>query len=249
MPLFLTAVQSPIREKGYHQKDRSIFFPGYEIIQAVQNGREHTLPSRLQETLEVARKMVSGVTGSQASMEREIHDLMCDHIKYKIDDSSNEDDCCIGAILNGRANCDGYSDAFFLLCGLKNIPVKLMTGGVIKGLSPGEDPTHMWNLVLLGGSWRGVDVTADDPDSSYEIGYSHFNMGMDRMKENYSFVEDFLPDNVLRETILHEQPVPEYRLSTVEELIGILRSASNGGTPKVILWMKNMVYKREWYNC
>ena len=226
----------------YHKEGGSAFYPGYEILQAFQTGRENQLPPRMQKTLTKAQSIISGVSGSQSEMALKIHDLLCEHVQYFIDDNTDEDDCCIGAILNGKANCDGYSDAFLLLCGLKGIPVRLVTGEALKEVDPEQKPSHMWNLVLLEGVWRGVDVTWDDPDNNSGITYMYYNMGMDRMRMNYRFSDAFLPDSILQTTALHEQPDPEYNVATSDDVIKALRDAASGGKTKVILWMDEKLY-------
>ncbi len=221
----------------YGAEKQPVFYPGFAILRAVKAGKEDALPERLQQTLAEARRMVAGISGSPYSMTLQIHDLLCRHIRYEVDESTDEDDSCIGAILRGEANCDGYSDAFFLLCGLKGIPARLVSGKAIQEKNPGEDTFHMWNLVLLDGIWRGVDVTWDDSDENSRIEYAQFNMGLDRMRENYEMIEDFLPHPLLEATALQELPVPEFRVSTSDEVIMALRRTAAEGKKEAVLRM------------
>ena len=227
----------------YYKDGESIYYPGLLIIRAVQAGTEDNLPPRLEETLAAARNMVSGITGTPEEMAVSIHDLLCRHVQYEIDDNSEEDDSCIGAILNGRANCDGYADAFYLLCRLKGIETRMIIGELIDNPNPGSDPTHMWNLILLDGLWRGVDVTWDDPDRGDEIQYHQFNMGLDRMKEKFIFEADCLPENMLDRTDLAGLPVPEYPLSDWRDLPGYIRQAVSAGKTQMILRMSEALYR------
>ncbi len=199
-----------------HKSGGSVFFPGYVIARAVRLGNTDALPPRLKETLRAAEGMAAGITGTPREIALAVHDLLCARVTYSIDGiEHSEDDCCIGAILNGKANCDGYADAFMLLCALKGIPVELVAGES-KKKTGAEDPGHMWNLVYLDGLWRGVDVTWDDQESGAIC--RHFNMGLDRMKENYVFVSDFLPRAVLGETDPLDRPVPEFRISSARDI-------------------------------
>ena len=210
----------------------SIYYPGYEILCAVRAGDEDRLSPTLKATLRAARQMVSSVYGTDEEMTLAIHDMLCRHITYRIDDTTDSDDCCVGAILNGEANCDGYSDAFLLMCGLKGIRARLISGDSRK-ISPNEDPAHMWNLVLLKGLWRGVDVTWDD--GGKEIVYENYGMGWDRMLENYRFIADFMPENMLQSTDLKDRPVPEFMVKDADGVCAALRETAQAGRTQAVL--------------
>lgn len=59
----------------------------------------------------------------------------------------------VSALVRGRANCQGFSDAYYLLGTLAGLTVSCRTG--VKDRMP-----HLWNTVLLDGHQRTVDVTA-----------------------------------------------------------------------------------------
>ena len=227
----------------YRKEGESVFYPSYVIVRAVQAGQEDSLPPRLRQTLTKAKKLLEGVSGSRADMVLAIHDLLCRHITYLIDESTEEDDCCIGAILHGMANCDGYAGAFYLLCGLKGIPARLVMGDSIEEGKSKEKNGHMWNLVLLHGKWRGMDVTWDD-QGAMGISYDQYNMGMDRMKSLYIFNDTYFPSAMLRTTDLQDRPVPEYEVSTAEEVISAIRNAVSSGKEKIYLWMDSSLYRQ-----
>ena len=231
---------SELRLLVYHDEDASIYYPGYAILCAVRAGKEDRLPPIWKATLLSARQMVSSVHGTDEEMALSIHDMLCRHITYRIDDTTDSDDCCVGAVLNGEANCDGYSDAFLLLCGLKGIPVRLIDGDARRVSTPNEDPAHMWNLILLNGLWRGVDVTWDD--SGNGISYENYNMGWDRMLENYRFITVFMPDNMLRTTDLKDRPVPEFRVKDVDGVCDALRQAAETHRTQAVLWLEEQLY-------
>ena len=226
----------------YARDNQSVFFPGYDILRSVRNGTENRLPDRLKNVLQKARKMLSGITGTPAEKAIAIHDLLCRHITYTIDDNTDDDDRCIGAILNGKANCDGYSDAFLLLCGLENIPVKLVQGDAWKPSDP-DNPGHMWNLILLDGTWRGVDVTWDDDDKTGKINYIYYNTGDDRIQSSLDYLTDYLPSNRLAKTDLLDRPVPEFRVETEKDLINALQKAAGMKKPQVALWLSSSLFR------
>lgn len=68
--------------------------------------------------------------------------------------------CAAGALIDGRAVCDGYAKAFKLLCNREGIPC-VIVAGVAK--QNGKSEPHAWNYVQMeDGLWYGVDTTWDD---------------------------------------------------------------------------------------
>ena len=60
---------------------------------------------------------------------------------------------CVTALTHGRANCQGYADAFFLTASLAGFEVRYQNGWNRSGES------HTWNRVFLDGAWLDVDLT------------------------------------------------------------------------------------------
>ena len=164
-----------------------VYYEGKRIVHAWKNGTVSELTPREQETLQAAQRMVAGVSGPELEKEKAVHDLLCRHVTYYDDGSMfshEESDCAVGAILNGQADCDGYSDAFYLLGSLAGLEVRLVKGdsvpdpdqsisAMIRNLSSGG---HVWNLVHVGGKWVMLDVTWDDQGEK-GICYTYFNTG------------------------------------------------------------------------
>lgn len=57
-----------------------------------------------------------------------------------------------GALLQGRANCQGFADAYGLLCRLAGLRALRQCGMSGRG-------THLWNLIHVSGSWYAADVS------------------------------------------------------------------------------------------
>lgn len=58
----------------------------------------------------------------------------------------------LGALLYREANCQGFADVLYLLCGLCGIECEYRCGR-------GEKRLHVWNAVCLDGEWREVDAS------------------------------------------------------------------------------------------
>ena len=166
-------------------------YPGTAVMQAVRTGNSSGLNAREHELWNVAAATASGLQREDPlTTARAIHDWLCEHVVYIDDEFSEEDDNAIGAVLNGRANCDGYSDAFYLLGSLAGLNIRYQHGD-----SYYKDPeqlssasTHLWNLLEINGEWRMVDVTWDD--QTWGITYEFFNIGRAAAHEMYFWNED-----------------------------------------------------------
>lgn len=84
-----------------------------------------------------------------------VYEWVCSHVQYENTAPGQKGydrlvSAC-GALADGRANCQGFADAMYLLCGLCGIKVRYRCGR-------GEKRLHVWNEVLVGGAWRMVDA-------------------------------------------------------------------------------------------
>ena len=153
-----------------------------------------------------------------------IHDRLCRGIEYTIDESVDEDDTAIGALLNGEANCDGYADAFYLVGSLAGLTITYQHG---ESLDDEEnywkDETHLWNLLQIDGTWRLVDVTWDDSEE-YGAEYTWFNIGLDRAERTHNWNhETGMP--LLPQTDLSTRPDNEYTVGSMEEAFEAVQEA------------------------
>lgn len=57
-----------------------------------------------------------------------------------------------GALRDRKANCQGFADVLYLLCGLCDITCEYRCG-------KGKRKLHLWNAVCLDGKWQEVDAS------------------------------------------------------------------------------------------
>ncbi len=92
-----------------------------------------------------------------------------------------------GALVEGRAVCEGYAEAFQYL--LHRAGINCM---IIDGTGNGEN--HAWNAVKIGGSWYYTDVTWDDPVGQTELlSHAYFNLTLAMMNEDHVAETHLLP--------------------------------------------------------
>ena len=141
------------------------YYPGQKIVWARESGDFSKLSDEERQTYEAAVALVEQAkeeTEDMMELELWLHDWICTHVEYDSpytyvypEDYVGLDELtCVGAILNGKANCQGYTDAFYLLGTLAGLEVHKVFGMAGEG--------HCWNAVRLDGWLYTVDVTFND---------------------------------------------------------------------------------------
>ena len=81
--------------------------------------------------------------------------------------------------------CEGYAEAFKILCDRENIPCTVVVGDTPSG-------AHAWNYVKMDdGKWYAMDLTWDDPlgEAKDFIWYRYFLVGADTSTRNFETFE------------------------------------------------------------
>ncbi len=203
------------------------WYPGIQIVAALARGEEGSLSGRVLETYQAAKRIAAECAAdTPLQTAKNLHDRLCDMVVYTDDDTTDEDDNAIGAILNGQANCDGYADAFYLLGTLSGLEVRYQHGDSyqlgIQAISF-ESVTHMWNLLRLDGTWRLVDVTWDDAEERGTV-YTWFNLGMDRAARMHIWNKETTV-KLAPETDRSFRPANEYEIWSLEDAQTAVRAA------------------------
>lgn len=118
-----------------------------------------------------------------------LHDYIIEHSKYDISVNKNEDSgysssTAYGALFEGYAICNGYTDLMAIFLNeLDIINIKIAT-------TPDEisysTTGHIWNAVYLNGEWLHLDLTWDDPvseDGQDYLFHSYFLITSDELHE------------------------------------------------------------------
>ena len=157
--------------------DQISYYPGWRIAQLKAAGKTASLSEREKQVLSEAEDLVSGASGTDLEKERYFFDRLCERITYTSqEDESGEKDTAVGALLNGRADCDGYSDAMLLCCSLAGIPCRFLHSRALRSMQPGSEAgSHLCNLIFVKDAWLFCDVTWGDQESGPS--YLFFNLG------------------------------------------------------------------------
>ena len=120
-----------------------------------------------------AEKILSGLTAemSKVDMIKHLHDSVILSCKYSADGQNSGN--AYGALVEGRAVCEGYARAMAYLCRKAGINCEIISGTA-------KNVSHMWNMVEVDGKWYNIDLTWDDPVLSVDIddyvSYAYFNV-------------------------------------------------------------------------
>lgn len=106
-------------------------------------------------------KVIYSMTGNRYEKIKYIHDYIINNVEYDQNNSSNNFDM-YGALINGKAVCEGYAESFKYFMDKLNIPCVMIYGDAVN--DRGETEYHSWNEVLMeDGKWYAIDCTWDDP--------------------------------------------------------------------------------------
>lgn len=119
---------------------------------------------------------------------KNIHDYITRFTYY--DTKAKFSSSAIGALVEPGVVCEGYSEAFKLICDRLDIPCVCVFGN----LNLQENSGHMWNYVQMeDGIWYAMDVTWDDTDGKggREVKYDYFLKGSKSFYTNHTPETDY----------------------------------------------------------
>lgn len=148
---------------------------------------EKIIASALSQLQSKKEEIINSLTGSNYNKILQVHDYLIDNIEYNSDNNSSYD--IYGALINGKAVCEGYAESFKYIMDEIGIPCVLVTGKATN--SEGTTESHEWNYVEINNKWYAVDVTWDDPivkgsgKLSDKEKHKYFLVGANTINENH----------------------------------------------------------------
>ena len=128
-------------------------------------------------------EITSLVTATEPfEIELQLHDLLCQRVSYSDDKNDEMIYTAYGALVNGKAICEGYTRAMQLLLSKFGILSTTVSGVA-------ENEGHMWNLVNIDGNWYHLDVTWNDADGF--ISHEYFNITDSEISLDHTFSKDY----------------------------------------------------------
>lgn len=114
-----------------------------------------------------------------------LHDYIVQNVDYQM---VGDHQTAYGALLDGKAVCAGYADAYLRLLTAAGIRACTIYGTADNG--DGNRVGHAWTMLYLEGKCVFTDVTWDDPfingvQSDDNISYSYFQLSMEQMHRDH----------------------------------------------------------------
>ena len=124
--------------------------------------------------------LVSGLSGTDYDKAKTLHDRLIAAVTYE---ATANDQNAYGALVEGKAVCNGYARAYQHLLQKAGIEAWYVSGTSVSP-STGESVGHAWNLVKLDGQWYYTDVTWDDQGEN--TFYTYFNITTAQLLEGHA---------------------------------------------------------------
>ncbi len=145
--------------------------------------------AQAQEELEAVLSRLEAETAGLSDYEKElyIHDELVRNCAYDTD--SAHSGSAYGALVQGRARCQGYANAMTLALRRVGIPCIYLYG---TATSDSGSESHAWNGVCIEGDWVLLDATWDDPvGAQAALSHAYFNLDDRLMGRSHSLSPDF----------------------------------------------------------
>ncbi len=150
------------------------YYPGHRIAYYHKTQKENFLSETGLQAYNKALSVVEEAkANSQSDFELELylHDWICNNTVYYSPEEAESESLwfrnCFGVLVDGKANCQGYADAFYLLSTLAGFETRII-----------GSQTHAWNTIYLDDKWYVVDATYNDLAHSTSVAkqYIWFNV-------------------------------------------------------------------------
>lgn len=150
--------------------------------EAVAVQLRYVMPAACQvQLVQRAAQWARQASGDDFYREWQLHDLLCGQVTYDL--TADNQHNAWGALMEGRAVCDGYARGMALLLRLAGIECGVVQGKLLQGQS-----NHAWNLVNIGGAYTWLDATNNDQAAG--ITYFHFNLTDEWLQQSYALKGD-----------------------------------------------------------
>lgn len=140
-------------------------------------------------------QILGNLTATMSDYEKELylHDWLVTHCDYDESVLGAADrgyaSTPMGALVQGKAICEGYAKSMLMLMNMADIENFLVTGNATD--NQGNVQSHMWNIVTLDGQNYHLDATwddpvAEDPESKIALRHTYVNMTDDSIQLDHS---------------------------------------------------------------
>ena len=220
-------------------------YPGTRVANAYLSGDTGWLSQEEMKLYNVASKIANKIN-QEKYLEDRAMSIYCEIMNRTSFASGDMDHqphfvTAYGALIDGKANCQGYSDAFYMLGRMCGLDVRRMSGTA-------DGRSHMWNTVRYSpqGSVYVVDVTWGDSrlqkstDGKRADAYIYFNAPVEIMQVTHQWDASLAPPNL--------QPDVDYEYSYSKWWRGNLARATSAEAGIQLLAKELSDGKHTWFS-
>ena len=149
---------------------KKTFSTKYNVYIAPQSGEtyfadifssEEEVENAIEAVEEEKDFILSKLSGNDYDDIKTVHDYLITNIEYDQYYESADPYSLYGALIDKKAVCEGYAEAFKYLLNAAGMECELIQGTATN--SEGTTENHEWNCVCIENTWYYIDVTWDDP--------------------------------------------------------------------------------------
>ena len=186
-------------DTGNGRRERVLYevgiYSGAKVEYAYRTGDTSILSNDEKKLYNLAIEIVNEADKQPTELQKELylHEAITRRVSYyNVNTNQIAPRHCtaVGALIDGRANCQGYSDAFYMLGKILGFKVDKMSGFA-------NNNPHVWNTINFGdGINYAVDVTFDDPsfsDGGDYNSYIYFNAPIEILRATHVWEAAYNP--------------------------------------------------------
>ncbi|MCQ2451113.1 MAG: hypothetical protein MJ080_03965 [Clostridia bacterium] len=160
---------------GYREKSGIIssIFPTYHCDKSTYDSMFDTFEAKAEKFLEGVKNNNNLADYQKALI---LHDRIVANCDYDGTDPHSSD--AYGALVDGKAVCQGYAFAYMYL---------LSRVGITSYQCASDSLEHVWNILLIDGEYYHVDTTWDDPTNlpTGAVEHTYFLVSTDKLREGH----------------------------------------------------------------
>lgn len=174
-------------------------YPGERVAWAYTHDDTSFLSEEERRLYDVAVQIVNeakNFSSDSLAQELYIHDTITERTTYFTQNPQPKlarFQSALGALIDGKANCQGYSDAFYMLATMCGLNADKVSG-------VGNNESHVWNTISFGNQSYFVDVTWNDGKCNFNnVDYNYylyFNAPTDLTGTDHRWYTAHVPQNL-----------------------------------------------------
>ena len=244
------SLDSPFMSQNYDMSESTHRYPINYIGERISSRVEQFTESRWEknlEALEACRQIVEEMPDTCITQQEKMEYLyryVCEYVQYDNDKTDGHNDFLYDAVIEGKTNCDGYSNMLTLLFNLAGIKSCEAMGG-----TPGEKSGHTWVVAELDGKLYNFDATFEDTDGQDDETLYYFGFSDELVTIDEFGLEDRRPKctDISRDFSYADMIVSDINdTKTVKQIVELVEQRAKDGQDTTLVAIQAAVSEEEY---